>query len=233
MNKVLVISGASSGIGLTTATQFAAQGYRVINLSRSAIDPSIGEQLHIDLSEPQWPQNHRAELLEKVGDPDQICLVHNASILLKDSIHAAAADMARVLQTNLIASQQLNELLLPKMNAGSSIIYIGSTLSEKAVANTLSYSTSKHAVLGLMRASCQDLAGTGIHTAAVCPGFTDTKMLRDHLGNDQSILDAIAASGTFGRLIQPDEIANSIWFCSQNPVINGAVLHANLGQVEH
>lgn len=58
-------------------------------------------------------------------------------------------------------------------------------------------------------------------------------MLRAHVGEDQEILDSIASMGTYGRLIEPKEIAETIYFCAQNPVINGAVMHANLGQVEH
>jgi NAD(P)-dependent dehydrogenase (short-subunit alcohol dehydrogenase family) len=118
------------------------------------------------------------------------------------------------------------------MAPGSSIIYIGSTLSEKAVANSYSYVTSKHAVVGMMRATCQDLANTGIHTVCVCPGFTDTEMLRTHVGEDADILKHIAALSTFNRLVTPEEIATAIQFAGQNPVLNGAVMHTNLGQIE-
>ena len=69
-----------------------------------------------------------------------------------------------------------------------SIIYIGSTLSEKGVANSCSYVTSKHAVVGLMRSTTQDLVGKGIHTACICPGFTDTEMLKNHVGGSKEIL---------------------------------------------
>lgn len=118
------------------------------------------------------------------------------------------------------------------MKSGSSLLYIGSTLSEKAVSNAFSYVTSKHASVGMMRASCQDLAGNGIHTACICPGFTDTDMLRQHVGNQQDVLDAIASMNAFGRLIDDSEIAEYIFWSHNNPVINGSVLHAHLGQLE-
>ena len=74
--------------------------------------------------------------------------------------------------------------------------------------------------------------GTGIHTALICPGFTDTEMLRTHIGNNPEVVAAIGGMNAYGRLIDPGEIAELIVWAHGNPVINGAVLHANLGQKE-
>jgi NAD(P)-dependent dehydrogenase (short-subunit alcohol dehydrogenase family) len=116
------------------------------------------------------------------------------------------------------------------MKPGSAIIYVGSTLSEKAVPGSYTYVTTKHAMVGMMRATCQDLAGRDIHTACICPGFTDTEMLRQHV--QEEFMDLVRATSTFNRLIHPEEIAETIFWAATNPVINGAVVHANLGQVE-
>lgn len=231
MNKILIISGGSKGIGASTAQRFLDEGFKVICLSRSAPRDSGIYHVPVDFSLPSWTSG-LSLLTELVPEKCQICLIHNASIIRKDSVRDAASDLGNVIQINLIASQQLNEIILPLMLPGSSILYVGSTLSEKAVANTLSYSVSKHAALGLMRATCQDLIGSGIHTAAVCPGFTDTEMLRNHVGNNEEIIRAIESNVSYGRLINPEEIAETLWFCANNAVINGAVIHANLGQVE-
>lgn len=231
-DKVLVITGASKGIGLSTAALFKSNGYRVINLSRNRIDEDIGTQIDTDLSQPGWRVLAGDPLLDTLGEPDETVLVHNASLLLKDNVQSASANMAKVLQINVIASQQLNELVLPRMKPNSSIHYVGSTLSEKAVPNTLSYVVSKHATMGLMRATCQDLMGTGIHCTCICPGFTDTEMLRTHIGNDESILASIASMNSFNRLARPDEIAETILVAAASPVLNGSALHTNLGQKE-
>ena len=232
MDKVLIITGGSRGIGLATIQTFVAEGYRAINISRSPTNLDLATQINADLSETSWIEGIREQLLQSLGEPDQITLIHNAALLLKDNINSAA-DFSQVMQINLIAAQQLNELLLPKMNSGSSILYVGSTLSKKAVANTLSYSTSKHAVLGLMRSTCQDLIGSGIHTASVCPGFTDTEMLREHIGQDEEVMKMLGEANAFSRLVDPKEIARCLKFCSDNPAINGTSIDANLGQVEH
>jgi NAD(P)-dependent dehydrogenase (short-subunit alcohol dehydrogenase family) len=64
----------------------------------------------------------------------------------------------------------------------------------------------------------------------VCPGFTDTEMLRAHINHDEDILTAIACRNGFNRLIRPDEIAEIAYQTALNPVLNGSLIHANLGQ---
>jgi 3-oxoacyl-[acyl-carrier protein] reductase len=231
--KTLVITGGSKGIGLATARLFAAEGYRVVNISRSPIPLAGAVQLGIDIAQTDWAARHGEAVRAAVAGSATIALVHNAGLLTKDSVASVeAAALHRSLQVNVVACVQLDQLLLPLMGAGSSIVYVGSTLGEKAVAGSCAYVVSKHAQIGLMRATCQDLAGRGIHTACVCPGFTDTEMLRAHVGHASEVLEALAGGVTFGRLIEPEEIARTIRFCAQNAVINGAVIHANLGQVE-
>ena len=231
--KTLVITGASKGIGLATASLFKAQGYRVVNISRSPISLDTVTHISADLSAIDGIPSIAPQLLEAVAGSSQISVIHCAANHKHDTIADLDANTFQgVLQTNLIAPVQLTQCLLPHMKAGSSVIFLGSTLSEKAVKNACSYVASKHAVVGLMRSTCQDLAGTNVHTACLCPGFTDTEMLREHVGNSEEVLQEISQLVTFGRLIEPNEIAKTLLFCAQNPVINGSVLHANLGQIE-
>ena len=233
MSKVLLITGASKGIGFATAKQFLSQGYRVVNLSRSECGLDGVVNLSVDLSQLDWAQHCHTQLLDVIGEPDECVLVHNAAMMTKETVSELSAQVMRdVLQLNVVAAAELNTLLLPKMKQGSSIIYISSTLGKKAVANTHAYVVSKHAVIGQMRATCQDLAGSMIHTAAICPGFTETEMLSEHLGANPEVYQQITSNIAHRRLAQPSEIADTIWFASQSPVINGAVIDANLGQIE-
>ncbi len=233
MKKCLLITGASKGIGYATAQRFIEQGYKVINLSRSLCRIANVTNLQIDLTAAGWEDANRSAILAALGTPEQLCVVHNAALLAKDNIkNVSTTSLRNVLELNVVAAVLLNQIVLDKMMAGSSIVYVGSTLGTKAVANACSYVTSKHALIGLMRATCQDLAGSMIHTACVCPGFTKTEMLREHLGDDEQVFAAIAAGVTHKRLIEPAEIAEMIYFCAQTPVINGAVLDANLGQIQ-
>ena len=168
-----------------------------------------------------------------IPDTATVIAVHNAANLVKDSVRDVEPGSLRdVLEVNVVAPTILNQALIPRMGPDSAILYVGSTLSEKAVPGSLSYVASKHAVVGLMRATCQDLMGTGIHTACICPGFTDTEMLRTHLIHDDTVLDEIKGMTSANRLIVPEEIAEILYAAATSPVFNGAVLHANMGQKE-
>ncbi len=229
--KNLVITGASSGIGQATASLFNTAGYNVINLSRRPCPDAEITSITCDLSQPNFSQEIAAQLKELLGGTRETVMIHNAALLANDSVSTTDSnEFRRILEINLVAPNSLNQMLIPLMGKGSSILYVGSTLGEKAVPNSFSYVTSKHACIGMMRSTCQDLAGTGIHTACVNPGFTDTEMLRAHVPAD--VMPQIAAMSAFERLIRPKEIAQTLLFAAQSPVLNGAVINANLGQVE-
>lgn len=231
--KLLIITGASQGIGLSTARHFQQAGYKVVNISRRPIPLDGAQQIRADLQQADWLQECEQQLQELCSSAGKIVLIHNAAKQSPDTVeNLNAEEFQNVLQTNLIAPQQLNQRVIPHMLPGSSVLYVGSTLAEKAVAGMASYVASKHGLIGLMRATVQDLIGRSIHSACVCPGFTDTAMLRAQIGDDQQVMSAITSMVSQGRLIDAEEIAETLWFCAHNPVINGAVIHANLGQIE-
>jgi len=231
--KVAIITGASVGIGSATAQAFLEEGFAVFNLARRECPVNGVVSLTCDLADETSISSAGDTLGKALSGCSEVALVHNASQMRKDSVDDCSSDSLRqVMATNVIAVNSLNQRLLPLLPSSSSVLYVGSTLSEKAVPGSFSYVVSKHAQLGMMRSTCQDLMGSGIHTAMICPGFTDTEMLRTHLGNDPEIEAAVAGMNSFNRLIEPQEIAELIRWAHHNPVINGAVLHANLGQKE-
>lgn len=230
MNKFLIITGGSSGIGYAAALLFQKENYKVINLSRSKIPLSEAIHVSIDLSTSSWHEEIDSVLKDLLDSADQISLIHNASKMQSDNVEDFnLSELRDVIEVNLVAPAILNKMIIPYMKKGSSIIYVGSTLSEKAVPQMSSYVTTKHAMIGLMRSTCQDLFGRFIHTACVCPGATETEMLQEYVQGNTEALEMMAGTLSENRLITPEEIASTLLFCSQNSVINGSVIHANLG----
>jgi 3-oxoacyl-[acyl-carrier protein] reductase len=236
-DRMAVVTGASSGIGREVARLLSVSGWEVHNVSRRACCVP-GVKNHVfDLSVPQQAHEAAQSLLAEVATssaPRTMTVVHNASTHFEDRVMASdPAHMAEALNVSVVAPSILNGALARHMSTGSSIIFVGSTLSEKAVAGRLSYVTAKHATVGLMRSSTQDLFGTGIHTACVCPGFTDTPMLQKAMSKAPEEAAAFVSNFvSIGRLLTAEEIAQVILFAIGNPGVNGSVIHANGGQRE-
>ena len=168
--KTAIITGASVGIGSATAHAFLKEGFEVFNLSRRACPINGVSNLSCDLADQAAIASACESIEKSVSDSSEVCLVHNASQMRKDSADVCySASLAAVMETNVVAVNSLNQYLLRVMPENSSVLYVGSTLSEKAVPGSFSYVISKHAQLGMMRATCQDLMGSGIHTALICP----------------------------------------------------------------
>ncbi len=231
--KTAVITGASTGIGAATARRFLKAGYRVINLSRRPLAEERVENLPGDLRLTYRDKSFSKRLCELTQDASALVLIHNACLHYGDTVGDLSDEqLDEVLTLNVRVPNRLNHLLIPCMQPSSSILYVGSTLSEKAVPGAFSYVVSKHALVGMMRATTQDLVGTGIHSACICPGFTDTEMLRRHMGDDPKIRQSITERSAENRLIEPAEIAELLFFAAHSPSLNGAVIQAGLGQKE-
>ena len=230
MNKLLIITGGSRGIGKETIAYFIKEGWQAINIARTPC--AIGGVINIslDLSNPHDIEKNKIKLTEHIRAKSHIALVHNAGFYERDSVSDTALNKINAtLSVNIISPMLLNTILIPFMLEGSSIIYIGSTLGEKAVPNSASYVTAKHAIKGLMRATCQDLAEVGIKSCCINPGLVDTELLKDTM--PPHVKEYLLEKKIMGkRLIEPAEIAHIIYFCATTAALNGAVIDANLGE---
>jgi NAD(P)-dependent dehydrogenase (short-subunit alcohol dehydrogenase family) len=226
--KTLVITGASAGIGLSTAALFHECGYRVVNISRHRGGFEHGTWIAADLAALGWIEPVSRELVAEIQHASTVAIVHNAALLVQDSIDKSDdADLLQVMQANVIAAIQLNRLLLPYMDIGSAIIYIGSSLSDAAAPKRLSYVVSKHAQIGLMRATAVEIAGRGMHTACICPGITDSEMALQRFRGDNATEQYVLQDALLNRALKSTEIARMVHFCAETPSVNGAVIHAN------
>ncbi|MBZ5710617.1 SDR family oxidoreductase [Nannocystis pusilla] len=229
----IVLTGGSAGIGAAIAARSRADGRRVINLSRRPCRADGVINVAVDLADAAAVAEAIVRVRELIGARGRVHLIHNAAFPIADAVSefdARACEQA--MRLNVVTPAELTAGLLPTMAPGSSVIFIGSTLSEKGVPGRLSYCASKHALVGLMRATVQDLFGTGIHAVCVCPGFVDTPLLDPLRARGPEVMQQVLGMVSYGRLLTPEEVADIVAFTLDRPALNGAIIHANLGQRE-
>jgi len=149
----------------------------------------------------------------------------------------------RLLAVNLTGTFLCTQQALPDMLAAGHgrVVNIASTAGQRGYAYVSAYVAAKHGVVGLTRALALEMATKGITVNAVCPGYTDTEILRDSIAKvvaktGRTAAQARAAfeqSNPQGRLVQPDEVAQAVmWLCSDAAAaITGQCLSVSGGEV--
>ena len=230
-NKVALITGASSGIGLATALAFSARGANVMLAARrddelaeavDQIEASGGKAKFVktDVSVVEEVERMVAQTIEAYGRLDYA--VNNAGI---EGELAPVTDLPieawdKVLDINLrgnfLCLKYEARAMLAAGNGGS-IVNVGSVNSFLGFGSGSAYVVSKHGQIGLTTSASAELAPLGIRVNIVCPGFVDTPMhhrIRGLVG-DAILDDVLLPKVHVGRAGKPEEIAASILFlCS-------------------
>jgi len=239
--KILVLTGASRGIGHATVKRFSSAGWRVITCSRHGFpencpwDAGPEDHLQIDLSSPDDVGRGAAELLARLNGKPLRALVNNAAISPKTpkggrlDCHQTPLDLWKhVYQVNVFAPVMLAQMLCDPLRLGNgSIVNVtsiaGSRVHEFAGS---AYATSKAALSALTREMASDFGRLGIRVNAIAPGEIKTNILSPD--SETTILPQIP----LGRFGNADEVADTVFFlCSdQAQYLNGAEIHVNGGQ---
>ena len=231
--KHAVVTGGGRGIGAAIARALAERGARItlVGRTRATLDEEARKLrtltgVHCETADVAEPDSIGAAFAgaTKALGPVAI-LVNNAGQAA--SAPFAKTDLAlwqRMLDVNLTGTYLGIRAVLPGMlDLGwGRIVNVASTASLKGYAYVSAYCAAKHAVLGLTRALAQELAKKPVTINAVCPGYTETDIVRDSLANIQaktgrSLADAeaeLVKHNPQGRLVQPEEVANAVvWLC--------------------
>ncbi|HEY6991039.1 MAG TPA: SDR family NAD(P)-dependent oxidoreductase [Bryobacteraceae bacterium] len=225
--RVALVTGGASGIGLAISQRLAEEGARVAILDR---EPEAGESasarireaggncefFHTDVSaEPDVRQavDNAAQHFQGIDH-----VINNAGIVLVKGIEECTAEeWDRVLAVNLRSVFLLAKYALPWLRRSSqpSIVNIGSISSFIGQQGTPAYVASKGGVLLLSKALALDLARDGIRVNCVCPGITDTPMFRFHVNttpDPENTLRQRLNRVPLRRALDPREIANSVLY---------------------
>lgn len=200
-DPVVLVTGASSGIGRAVAARLVSDGARVVALSRREPDVEGLEWRACDLSDGSVD----ASVVDGLGAVAAV--VHAAGF--QESGTLAELDPAaaqRMYAVHVTAAVSLVQVVLPSLVDGGRVVLVGSRTADGAAGKSL-YAASKAALRGLARSWAKELAARRVTVNVVEPGPTRTPMLED----PRRVATPVAVP-PLGRLVEPDEVADLVAF---------------------
>jgi NAD(P)-dependent dehydrogenase (short-subunit alcohol dehydrogenase family) len=245
-NKCAIVTGGASGIGLATAQLLADEGASVVIADINAeqgkqaemqIQSAGGKAVFVQCNVARSADCQRAvqTAVEKFGRLDIV--FNNAGIIRRtDVIGISEEDWDLVMAVNVKSIYLMSKFAIPEIikQGGGAIVNTGSGWGIKGGRNAISYCASKGAVVNMTRALAIDHGPQNIRVNCICPGDTDTPMLRNEakqLGQAEDKFMAEAAERPLNRYAQPMEIAQSVLYLVSDAAsyVTGAILAVDGG----
>ncbi len=235
-NKVAVVTGAASGIGLAIANLFAAEGAKVVysdvNVPNFKLDPVKAVFVKCDVANSPEVDALVKATIEKFGRLD--IMVSNAGIgSLGGILDTTDADWEKTLRINLFGVFYGARAAANAMKAAGikgNIINMSSILGSVGMQSTIAYSATKGGVVQLTHTAALDLAPLGIRVNAIAPGFIATNMTKAVLA-DKNFNAMIKANTPLGRVGEPDDIAQAALYLASDDAkyVTGTVIYVDGG----
>jgi NAD(P)-dependent dehydrogenase (short-subunit alcohol dehydrogenase family) len=239
-NKVAIVTGGGSGIGLAIAEKFVASNITTIIIGRDeqklyAAKERLGNlcvPITCDLNELALIPSVISIVIKEFGAID--ILVNNAGINLKKEFVAVTdEEFQRILLTNVTAvfalSREVVKYMLEK--GRGAIINISSMASQYGLPKVIAYTASKSAIEGMTKAMATELSPKGIRVNCIAPGFIATDMSAKALNNDPERRDKALGRTPMGALGEPSDIAEAALFLATDAskYITGTILRVDGG----
>lgn len=182
-DRVVIVTGATSGIGLATTRELTAEGARVVALARTAPDAGVLHEgacfVAADLATPDAATHVVRQTLDRYGRIDG--LVNNAALFdTRDSFTAIEDDLWHsTFEMNVVALARMTRAVIPAMQkneAGGSTVHVGSEAARMPDPTLAAYAASKAAVLSLSKSLAIEFGPSGIRSNVVSPGPTRTAL---------------------------------------------------------
>jgi NAD(P)-dependent dehydrogenase (short-subunit alcohol dehydrogenase family) len=243
-NRVVLITGALTGIGRSTALAFAREGARIVISGRHEEEGEelvgmlrkLGAEAEFVRSDVRHEEDVRSLVDKTVARFGRLDVAVNSAGTEGKSgpvTEQSAESYAATFDTNVLGTllSMKHELRVMLAQGSGSIINVSSTFGHTGGAGASVYVASKHAVEGLTKSAALEASASGVRVNAVAPGPIDTDMLTRFTGSDEKKTGLIAGV-PLKRVGRPDEIAASIVFLSSDKAsfITGATLAVDGGK---
>ncbi|WP_064710096.1 SDR family NAD(P)-dependent oxidoreductase [Rhizobium bangladeshense] len=229
LQKVVVVTGASQGIGAEVVKAFRKLDYRIVATARSIKHFGDENILSIagDIGDPTTAQRVISEAVARFGRVDT--LVNNAGIYIgKPFTEHTAKDYAAVMNVNMAGFFHITQRAIAEMEKHSTghVVTVTTSIDQIAISGIYSVlaAMSKGGLNAATKSLAIEYAKKGIRVNAVAPGNIKTPM---HAPENHQ---ALAAFQPIGRMGETSDIANAILFLDSAPFITGEILHVDGGQ---
>ena len=230
-NKVTIVTGGTSGIGLAVARLFIEEGSQVLIASPSeekgqAVAKEIGAYfVRTDISQELDCKNLVEETINRFGKLD--VLVNNAGISLinEDRFDAPSEFFDKLFDTNVKGVVMMTKFALPELlKTKGNIVNIASRAGIQPDPDVPLYSASKGAVIIYTRALARQFGKQGVRINCVCPGPTDTPLLRGYFSDEKEMREWYLRRCPVGRVGDPIDVARVALFLAdeRNSFVTGA-----------
>ena len=234
-NKVVVITGGSSGIGLAAARRFADGGAQVIIASRrnsADIAADIGARsIQTDVSRETDVRDCMSAVAAEYGRIDSVVCSAGAFVSPAHSTELTAEAMMECFSINTLAVLYAIKHAVPYMPAGGSFVIVTSLAAKMTIAGYGAYAASKAATSSLVRTAAMELGPRGIRVNEVAPSSVDTPMLRSQDNADEEIA-LTCTMAPLGRMARAEEVGSVIEFLASGggSAMTGQQLVVDCGQ---